>query len=309
MNKTALAAFVVLIACSKKDTPPAPGPEATPTPVAAKPAEPDKPAYSPAAAKAAIDQLATCSSQYNCKPYDTLVAFGAPAGADLVAFATDASKPLEPRRLAVAAVGQLKVAGAGPKLVAAGLAEKDGVAGMDFFKAAGECGGDDTFAALTAQYDKENHGDMGDHLTELRQGISAFPEKAMAWATAAMPKAKDATKYADVISDVAKPADKDAIAALVGTIKDKMANNRLAAKAIELGATDGKLWDALIAGLESDNNFDHDDVGNFLEPIASKIPADKKQKVIDLIKKALAKDMKDPTMQMGLTKTLAALGG
>jgi hypothetical protein len=88
-----------------------------------------------------------------------------------------------------------------------------------------------------------------------------------------------------------------------------MANWRLASKAIALGASDGKLWDALIASLESADEYDHNDAGSFLEPIAAKIPSEKKQKVIGLIKKALAKDTNYPINQKGLIKSLAALGG
>ena len=164
-------------------------------------------------------------------------------------------------------------------------------------------------SALTAQYDKENHGDMNEHLVPLADGIAGFGPKALDYAKTKMKGAKDEAKYADIITRVATPADRDTVVALAGTAKDLMANNRLASKAIELGATDAKLWDILMKGFASDSPYDHGDAGNFLAPIIDKAPADKKAKIHDLVKKALDKDPKDPMIEDGLTKTLAALGG
>jgi hypothetical protein len=309
--KSALFAFLALTtACSKKQDKPAPAPPpAAADPVAAEPAAAPPASYSPEAAKQALDQIGSCVVPDACPAFDTLVKFGAPAIPDLVAYVSDASKPLDGRRVAAAGLGKLKAADAGPKLVELGLASTDITAQSDFLKAAGECGGDATFAALTAQYDKENHGDDNDHLVPLLDGLKGFGEKSLTYAKTKMKGAKDETKYADVINEVATPADKDTVAALAGTAKDLMANNRLASKAIALGATDDKLWDVLMKGFASDSPYDHGDAGNFIAPIIDKAPADKKAKIHDLVKKALDKDPKDPMIEDGLLKTQAALGG
>ncbi|HUJ61119.1 MAG TPA: hypothetical protein VLX92_21595 [Kofleriaceae bacterium] len=306
MKSTLALSLMLCLACSKKqDKPPAPSPE----PVTDKVPEPAKAAYTPEAGKQAIAQLAACTSQYSCAAFDTVVGFGQPAVADLTAFVSDDTRPIDARRVAAIALGKLKAAAAGPKLVELGIASKDVTAQSDFLTAAGECGGDATFAAATAQYDKENHGDDNEHLVPLRYAIKAFPKQAMAWATEKFPKAKDQAKYADVITDVAGPSDTAALVALVGASKDVMVDDRLASKAIELGATDGKLWDVFARALASDSPYDHGDAGNFLAPIASKAPADKKAKLLELVKKALASDPKDSLVEDGLVKCVPALGG
>ena len=120
--------------------------------------------------------------------------------------------------------------------------------------------------------------------------------------------AGDQVKYIDVIVEVAQPGDRAALVGMVATTKDQMAKDRLAAKAIAFGATDTALWDVLIAGLSSPNGFERDDAGRAVEDIAGKIPADRKPKVIELIKKALAAE-NDPMLQGGLQGTLKKLGG
>src|SRR5207244_5671000 len=110
---------------------------------------------SPDAAKKAIGELATCTSQYGCKAFDALAGFGAAAGGDLLALAGDTTRPIEQRRLAAVLIGQAKVPDAGPKLVELAMAldnkdVKQSLATSDYFEAAGMCGGDATFAALAA---------------------------------------------------------------------------------------------------------------------------------------------------------------
>ena len=305
MKPVLCAILLVATACSKKQDKPAAAPPPAADPVAA----PATAAPAAMTAAQALAQLGSCVTPDACPALDSLVKSGAPAIPDLVAYVSDASKPMDGRRVAAAGLGKLKAADAGPKLVELGLASTDITAQLDFLKAAGECGGDATFAALTTQYDKENHGDSNEHLVPLADGIAGFGPKALDYAKTKMKGAKDEAKYADIITRVATPADRDTVVALAGTAKDLMANNRLASKAIELGATDAKLWDILTKGLTSDSPYDHGDAGNFLAPIADKIPADKKAKIHDLVKKDLDKDPKDPMIEDGLMKTLAALGG
>ncbi len=303
--KPAMMICVALVACGKQDD--ATKPSASPT-VAAKPTEAAKPVYSADAATRELDALAACTSQYSCPAFDTLAAFGAAAGPQLVAFVTDLGKPDVQRGLVALLIGKAKLPEAGPKLVEIGLSSKDVTVEHNFLEAAGLCGGDATFAALTAEYDRENHGDMDEHLVELVYGLQGFPAKAKTWAMGALPTAKDQVKYIDVLVRVATAADRDALAALIATTKDQMAKNRLASKAIELGATDPALWDVLIAGLSSSVNYDRDDAGHMLQDIADKMPADKKAKAVALIKKSLAAES-DPLLQGGLQTTLKKLGG
>ena len=113
MTKLPLALCLVALAgCNKKEDKPA----ATATASETKPIEavPAKAAYSPDAAKQQLAALASCSSQYNCAAFDTLAGFGAAAGPDLLAFVSDASKPIAQRRLVALAIGKAKLADAGP---------------------------------------------------------------------------------------------------------------------------------------------------------------------------------------------------
>ena len=186
--KLALALCVVSLSCGNHDD--AAKSISDPAPVAGKSAEPAKAAFSADGATHALDALASCTSQYNCAAFDTLAGFGAAAGPQLVALISDLGKPEKLRGLVAILIGKAKLPDAGPKLVEIGLASRDVTIQHDFLVAAGECGGDATFAALTAQYDQENHGDMQEHLVELGYGLKGFPDKAKAWAMGAMPKAR-----------------------------------------------------------------------------------------------------------------------
>lgn len=305
---------ITLAACggkkeAAKDNPP-PATKTTDDPVATKdtpkPADPPKPKATP---KDLVAGLAKCSSDIGCDPFKDLVAAGTAAGPDLLAFATDAGKPIEQRKIAAKALGEIKFADAGAKLVELANSIEDDVGSMDVYEAAGKTGSDAAFDAMAKLYEAQNHGADKERLVPLRRGLAGFGKKAFDWAAAKLPaEKKDQAKWADVITDVAQPADKDAVAALVPKATDKMAANRLASKAIQLGSTDAKLWDPLIAALGSEDQYDRSDAGNFLADIADKVPADKKQQVIDLCKKALS-GPKDPMLQGGLEKTLKKLGG
>ncbi len=280
----------------------------TPPPAAAHPSGSAKPSYSAEAATHALGALGSCTIQFSCAAFDTLASFGGAAGAQLMAYVSDLGNTEKSRALAAVLIGMAKVPDAGPKLVEIGLSSQDATVDHAFFEAAGRCGGDATFAALAAQYDRENHGDMREHLVELRYGLKAFPKQARAWAMGALPMAKDQVKYIDVLVDIATPADRDALTAMIATTKDQMGKHRLAAEAITLGATDPALWDVFVAGLSSQVSYDRDDAGHQLQDIADKIPADRKPRFIELIKKSLAAE-KDPMLQSGLAATLAKLGG
>jgi len=303
-------------ACGKKDdnssakpADPKPDPKADTTATDPKPEAPkpdEAPKYSPETAKKLAGELAACSSDVGCKAYDALVSFGPQAAPELLATATDASAKLEGRRIAAKALGKAKAADAGPKLVEAANKLEDNLARGDFYEAAGECGGQATFDALVAEYTKAAASTDDDREIPLRQGLRKFPTETLAWAKTALPKAKEQVPIADLVDDTA--TDAAAVQALLPATKDPMAKNRIAKKAIELGATDPKLWDVFLASLASKDQYDRADAGNFLAPVAAKVPDDKKAKLVELLKKALS-GPKDPMLQGGLEKALKTLGG
>lgn len=271
-----------------------------------EPPKAEAPRYSPELAKKHAAELASCSSEYNCKPFDALVAFGAQAAPELIALAIDGSAKIEARRLAAKALGKAKVADAGPKLVEAANKLDDSLAQGDFYEAAGECGGQPTFDALIAELGKAMASSDDGREIPLRKGLRKFPQETTAWAKAALAKAKEPVTIADLVDDNA--TDMAMVQELLPATKDLMARNRLAKKAIELGATDPKLWDVFLQALASEDQYDRSDAGNFLAPVVAKVPADKKAKLVELLKKA-TEGPKDPMLKGGLETSLKALGG
>jgi hypothetical protein len=278
----------------------------TTEPPKVEPAKPAKAAYTPEAAKAQVAELAKCSSRYGCAAFDALVGFGPAAAPDLVTVAVDDKAPIEQRRVAVAALGELKAPDVGLKLIESANKLDDSLAQGDFYEAAGKSGGQPVFDALIAEYGKASASLDDNREIPLRHGLKAFPKETVAWAKDALPKAKNQTAIADLVDDVA--TDQAVVLALLPTAKDPMAKHRLAKKAIELGATDPKLWDVFLAGLASADQYDRSDAGNFLASVAKQVPAELKPKFVALLKKALA-GPKDPMLNGGLEKSLETLGG
>lgn len=282
-------------------------PAEPPPPVAepAKPAEPPKAVYSADAAKAAIAELGACSSQYNCAGYKTLVGFGPQAGPDLLAHAGDTTANPASRRLAANAIGELKVPDAGPKLVELGLASDDHMFQSDFFEAAGKTGGQATFDALIAAYEKASASLDDDREIPLRAGLRGFPAESVAWAKARLAKAKkDHTSYADLVTDSAQKTDLPTVVEMLNGTKDVMARNRLAAKAIELG--DQAHFAVFVDGLKSKDQYDRSDTANFLADVAEHTPADLKPTLVELLQKGKAADAGGLTA-MGYDKALKKL--
>lgn len=280
--------------------------EKTATDPSPEPPKPEAAKYSPDVAKKHAAELASCSSEHNCKAFDALVAFGAQAAPELTALAVDGSAKIEARRLAAKALGKAKVADAGPKLIEAANKLDDSLAQGDFYEAAGECGGQPVFDALIAELGKAMASTDDGREIPLRHGLRKFPKETLAWAKTKLPKAKDPVAVADLVDDNA--TDAAMVQSFLPATKDLMARNRLAKKAIELGATDDKLWDVFLQSLASDDQYDRADAGNFLASIVTKVPADKKAKFVELLKKA-TEGPKDPMLKGGLEKSLKALGG
>jgi hypothetical protein len=256
-------------------------------------------------ARTALGELARCRSEIGCEAFDTLLDLGDVAAPDTLAFVADRSRG-DARRLAARALGRLHDAPAGPQLVALANTEPDVMARIDLFKAAGACGGAATFDALAFEYDREQPGASGEHLVALRDGLRAFHDRALAWALAAMTKGGAVAKYADVVCDVATLTDRDLVVGLVGKTGSYAADDRLAAKALALGATDEKLYDTLLAGLASETPDDRADAAAALRAVASQLPEVRRAKAVTLLRKAIART--DPAIAGGLEASLAKLG-
>jgi hypothetical protein len=296
-----LAALILLAAalgCGGKksdDAKPATAPPAAkPVEPAAKPAEPPPPpapVYSPETAKALVAEMIKCSSDYGCQALDTLVGFGAPAAAELLALAGDTAATTDARGLAASALTKLKASEAGPKLVEiANAIADDRMLQGDLYEAAGASGGQGTFDALIAEYAKARASSDDDREIPLRQGLKAFPAQSVAWAKDNLPKAAKDNQVpeADLITDSATAADLPVVVELLAAAKDPMARHRLAAKAIELGDTSH--FGVFVAGLSSKDEYDRSDAANFLENVADKAPAELKDKLIELLEAGKAGD-------------------
>lgn len=289
-------ALLALAACGKKDKESAPAKDdvvATPPPAPTPPPPPPPAVYSPDAAKQLIAKLDDCVVPDSCEPYKTLVGFGPQVGPDLLAAIADPAVPAGARAMAATTLGALKLPDAGPKLVELGSTIDDHSIQRDVFKAAGASGGQATFDALIAAYDKAIADLDDDRDIPLRGGLRAFPAESIAWAAGKLAAFKgktssDATGYADLFTDSATAADLPVLVTSLGKTKDPMVRHRLAAKAIELG--DLAHFEVFAAGLQSDDQYDRSDAANFLARVADKVPADQKAKLVELLEKAKAGD-------------------
>lgn len=298
LHRLALCSFLVAaLACGGKksdDGKPAAAKPTEPAPVAAKPAEPPPPpapTYSPEAAKALVGEMAACSSEYGCKPFETLVGFGAAAAPELLTLAGDTAASSDARRMAASALTKIKAPDAGLRLVELGNGvADDSMLQGDLYEAAGASGGQPVFDALIAEYAKAAASTDDDREIPLRDGLRAFPAQSVAWAKDTLAKAdkSNQTPQADLITDSATAGDLPAIVEMLGVAKDQMAKHRLAAKAIALGDT--AHFGVFVAGLKSKDQYDRSDAANFLADVADKVPADLKPELISLLEAGKAAD-------------------
>ena len=257
--------------------------------------------------RSSLASLAGCSSEVACTPFDDLVDLGDVAAPEVLAYVADCSHG-DARRLAARVLGRVHYAAGGPQLVALGNGESDVLAQMDLLKAAGQCGGDATFDALAAEYAREVPGAPGEHLVALRDGLRGFHARALPWALEEMTRGvAGAEKYADVLCDVAKQADRDTLVALVGRTNNFKVDDRLAAKAIALGATDDKLFDTLLAGLAAQDAAERNDAATLLRVISRQLPEVRKEKAVELIHRAMIGA--DASLASNLQASLVKLGG
>tara|TARA_R110002096_G_scaffold292224_2_gene486608 strand:+ start:52461 stop:53213 length:753 start_codon:yes stop_codon:yes gene_type:complete len=248
--------------------------------------------------------MAKCESPYSCDSLETVVGFGTNVSKELSAIATDSSKAKPAREVALAGLKKIKDPTVGMALFEAAKTEEDSSLQRGLFGTAGASGGDDTFTAMITHYASD---ESKEHRTAMRSGLREFGGKALSeWVYANYPEEKEnQVRYADLVVEADEGADAAKVVALLGKTKHIMAGHRLAMVAVKLG--DESQISVLIDGLKSSDQYDRSDAANFLEDVADKIPADRKQEVIDLVTAAKAKDAGGLTA-MGYDKVLKKLG-
>lgn len=302
-----LSSLSLAAACSKSEDK-ATKPAAEPTaPKATEPTLPETPraaVYSAEAGAAALAEMAKCESPYSCDSLETVVGFGTNVSKELSAIATDSSKAKPAREVALAGLKKIKDPTVGMALFEAAKTEEDSSLQRGLFGTAGASGGDDTFTAMITHYASD---ESKEHRTAMRSGLREFGGKALSeWVYANYPEEKEnQVRYADLVVEADEGADAAKVVALLGKTKHIMAGHRLAMVAVKLG--DESQISVLIDGLKSSDQYDRSDAANFLEDVADKIPADRKQEVIDLVTAAKAKDAGGLTA-MGYDKVLKKLG-
>ena len=233
----------------------------------------------------------------------------APTAAQLLETASNKALTDDQRAAAAKALGDMKNQDAGVKLVALGdQVASDGMMQENFYKAAGACGGDATFQALIASYEKATAAsDL--RAIPLRAGLRQFPTQVIEWSKDKLAKAKglEATNAADLVADAATKEDLDAVLKLLSAQKDPMARDRLATAAIKLGATDVKLFEVYATNLNSKDEYDRSDAANFLSEVTDKVPAELKAKLVTATQAAVKKaDSRDAA---NFNKVIKDLGG
>lgn len=260
--------------------------------------------YSEEAGKALLDEMAKCENPYTCDPLETLIGFGDKVSGDLAEVANNGSNTPAVRKVALEALKKIKDPAVGLGLFETAKTEEEFMVRRELFAAAGASGGDEAFGAMIAHYASD---DSKEHRTDMRSGIRAFGgEMIFAWAAENYPEDEDSEiRFADLISDAGEAADKATVVELIAKSKDIMARHRLAKVAVQLGDTEQ--LSVLIDGLKSKDQYDRSDAANFLQDVAEKIPAERKQEVIDLVTAAKAKDAGGLTAR-GYNKVLKKLG-
>lgn len=286
----ALALAVAVPACKKAEERQAPSTaeKAEPEP-AMEPAPPMDPPPAPAPADPAklLADLEKCESELSCDAYKPLVALGAKVSASLAKIATDAGKPAKAREVAAKALAEIKDPAQGKALLDAAKAEKDFMLRGELFAAAGASGNPEVLAAAGAHLVTDEGWDQR---IEVRKAIAPFGKKAFEWALGQLGAVKESreTAIADVLAETATDADLAALKPLLGKAKDPMSRNRIASRLVALG--DLAALEVLYKHLADKDVYVRSDAGNFLAPVAAKVPAADKKKVVDLVTAAKAKD-------------------
>ena len=306
IHRTLLIAALGLAAaagCKKdsNDEAPAAAPKVDPAALTPPAPEPAAPVYSEDKAAALVGELASCKNPYSCDPLTALVSFGAKVSGALADIATDAGKSKDQRQIALHGLTEIKDPAVGVRLFEAGKLEQDFILRGGLFKAAGASGGDDTFAAMIAEYSSDS---SKDYRTELGFGVKAFDKATIfAYASSNYPAAaQDQVRFANLVQDSA--TDAAAVQPLLDKTKHSMARHRLASAMVALG--DATKLDILISGLGSKDEYDRSDAANMLARVVDSVPADRKAEVVDLTTKAKARD-KGGLTSVGYDKILKAL--
>ena len=275
-----------------------------PQPAVAEPTA-EVPAYSPERAKELLAEVEKCTSPYNCEALDTLVGFGAESTEPLLAMATDTSRDKTVRGVAIGGLTKLKDPNAGMALFEAAKKEQDFIVRLDLFKAAGASGGEELFTAMVTYY--ADQATPREHRSDMRSGLGQLDHaRLFAWTVENFPAdGRLQVAFADLVLETEGNHDKEAVAGLLGKCKDRMACHRLARVAVSLG--DQAQLDTLINGLKSDDQYDRADAANMLAEVVDKVPAERKQEVVELTTSAKARDQGGLTSR-GYEKILKTLG-
>jgi len=319
MTTATVCGALVLGACGKKDEAPA----ADPTPAAetAKPAEPvaepvaeptapEEPAapkFSEEETKKQLEVVATCEYDFNCPAYKPLVAMGTEIGPQTYALAMDETKPKNARAIAMSALGEVK-------------AKVDLSALYDSVKKADDYGLSNALQKLVENAGAEDTAftaKLRTEYTTLEDGIAAIPVRGLLrlmsgtleWALTILEGEHEARldiPMTDLVTDLASPEQLPRVVALLDKAQDVMVKHRLAATAIRLG--DKSHFQVFLDGLASENQYDRSDAANFLANVIEELPAELKDKTLELVKAAKAGDSGGLT-SVGYDKCLKKLGG
>jgi len=205
-------------------------------------------AYSPEAARAAIEELGTYGPHaYKFPAVDDLRAWGADAVPDLLEALTQSRADRQQQSI-ISLLASAKVKGTGAKLIAMAEAHPYANINTNLYIAAADIDGADVFPALVEAYKKDKS--KAGHAT---YGLVRLREQTLAWIAKELPKEKYPSGLTSLVAKVAVPADKDNVSALVGMTRDQKAKQHLAGLAIDLGVTSQEMFDVLLAGLRSKN--------------------------------------------------------
>lgn len=255
--------------------------------------------YSPEAAEAALAKLPTCDRRSFCSATQTLLGFGASAAPELIAYVTEPSHAIRHQLIAAEMLGSAKVAAAGPVLVA--LAER--LQDPSFYTAAGRCGGDATFTALTQAYGTT-------HRETVLEGIMAGPRDWLPWAIdqlASIPRERDG-RFLAGIHRLATKADRPLLAEAAlqarAPMPDLTHRTFLASLALSFGPPDPALWDLMIEGLRSEDREVRSRTASSAAHL--ELPSDRRAAVVELVRSARDREP-DPSQRRALDGALQRL--
>ncbi len=248
----------------------------------------------------AIAGLDGCSGKAwsMCPAYVELESYGAKAVPEMVA-SLQAQRSLPTHALLELIVTAApKNSGIGTQLVVLATRLTDDLAAA-YYQAAVKIDGQRAFDALVAQFER---ADMA-RGRALMKGMAELRQPALAFVAARLPRATDPVGLADLAVEVAGVAgDRELLAELVNTTRNRRAQIRLASTAIELGLATEGLFDVAYAGLTSDDPVVRSDTRERFS--ASSIPVD----LVSKFRAVYEAHAKTVTLDHSLARQLLLLG-